>query len=111
MFHGMILLLAAMAVMLWVFVDLMVLYHRAERGEQWVTLRDLKATGSSGTAVFAVALLLAGSFAHAVAAALRSQRRMRRAGLALAVASGLPLLMWALMLFEASRGVNLLGLR
>ena len=110
-FYGMILLLAAMAVILWVFVDVMVLYVRCEQGEQWVSLRDLKATGASGTAVFAVALLLAGAFAHAIAAVLRSERRMRRAGLALAVASGLPLVIWSLMLLEASRGVNLLGLR
>jgi len=110
MFHGMVLLLAAMGLMLWVFVKVMALYARAERG-QWVSLQDLKATGASGTAVFAVALLLAGAFAHALAASVRGHKRMRRAGLALAAASGLTLLAWTLMLIEASRGVNLLGLR
>ena len=110
MFHGMILLLVAMAGMLWVFVNVMVLYARSDRG-RWIGLRELKTTGASGTAVFAVALLLAGAFAHAVAAAVRGPKRMRRAGLALAAASGFPLLMWVLMLLEASGGVNLLGVR
>ena len=108
--NGMALWLGSLAAMMWVFLKVMKLYAKAESGK-WVSLKDLRATGATGTAVFCVCLLLGGAFAYAVAALMKGDKRHRRAGLALALASGLPLVLWMLLLIEASRGVNPLGLR
>ena len=109
--RGVLLLLAAMAGLAWVFGNVTWLYLAAEEG-RWVGgLGELRHASWRGAAGVGVTACLAVSAAYACRAVVGSRGRARSAGLALLLASALPLAIWAVFTVEFITGTDILGWR